>query len=218
MPKSDQNQTTKPVAYVVGQTNFMGLLIEVTPAVLIPRPETEFLVERALKIIESQKNPVVIDVGTGSGAIACAIKYFRSDALVCATDISRAALEVAKKNSKRLKLDIEFLEGNLLETYAGKVDLVIANLPYLDKDEVQLPELDWEPSAALYAGDSGFSCIRELLATVRPKLFPHGTVLLEVHPPLEKKLKEYFESHPEWEWKIETDFNNLVRYVRAVIV
>jgi release factor glutamine methyltransferase len=130
--------------------------------VLIPRPETEFVVEAALALPAGAR---VVDVGTGSGAIALALKTERPDLSVVATDSSAAALDVARANAQRLGLDVELLEGDLLEPVAGAVDAVLSNPPYVATGDPLPPEITrYEPSAALYAGPDGLEVIRRLVA------------------------------------------------------
>lgn len=205
---------TKPTAYILGFADFMGLSIEVNEDVLIPRPETELLTEKALKIIKNIKNPVVADIGTGSGAIACAIKSFRQDAYVIGTDISMNALEVAQRSAKRLKLEIDFRHGSLLEPVKEKVDLIVANLPCLDPNKNYLEEILWEPPLALFSQDKGFLLISKLLDSLSQNLKNYGNAILEIHPPLAEKIKNYFaQKNTTINWKIEKDYNLRERYL-----
>ena len=152
----------EPVAYILGEKGFRTIALSVDPRVLIPRPETEFVVEAALALPAGAR---VVDVGTGSGAIALALKTERPDLSVVATDSSAAALDVARANARRLGLDVEFLEGDLLEPVTGAVDAVLSNPPYVATGDVLPPEITrYEPSAALYAGPDGLEVIRRLVA------------------------------------------------------
>lgn len=211
---SQLDPKTKPLAYVLGQANFMGLVLEINQNVLIPRAETELLVEKALKLIGNRADPIIVDVGTGSGAIALAIKKFRPDALVYATDTSIQALKTAEKNKNKLDLDVNFIHGNLLDPINFKSDLIIANLPYLDPDEDHLPELDWEPALALFALDNGFGLIKQLLDALFEKLKKDGLAIIEIHPPLVKKIEEHFACSPiNFSWQIESDFSLRPRFL-----
>lgn len=149
----------EPVAYILGRRAFRYIDVAVDPRVLIPRPETELLVEVGLTLPAEAR---VADLGTGSGAVALALKYERPDLELLATDLSADALAVARANAARLKLDVEFVKTDLLAGL-GAVDAVLANLPYV-ADGVELaPEITrYEPTAALFAGPDGLDQIRRL--------------------------------------------------------
>src|SRR4051794_11468357 len=152
----------EPVAYILGRKGFRTIELLVDGRVLIPRPETEHLVEAALDLPPGAR---VADVGTGSGAVALALKAERPDLEVIATDASADALAVARANAERLGLDVELLEGDLLEPVAGPLDAVLSNPPYVaDADRSTLaPDITrHEPPLALYAGADGLSLIRRL--------------------------------------------------------
>jgi release factor glutamine methyltransferase len=183
-----------PVAYLLGSKEFMSLAFKVTPQVLIPRPETELLVERALrflKALEGQEGqaPLVADVGTGSGAIAVSLAYYHSDVKVFATDISREALAVAAANARSYGLEkkICFYQGDLLEPLLAEKEsgvLVAANLPYIPSISLaQLPlEVSCEPVTALDGGSDGLDLYRRLLPQAAKFLRPGGLLLCEVGP------------------------------------
>jgi release factor glutamine methyltransferase len=152
----------EPVAYILGRKGFRTIELAVDPRVLIPRPETEHLVEAALGLPRGAR---VADVGAGSGAVALALKAERPDLEVVATEASPAALDVARANARALGLDVELLEGDLLEPVTGPLDAVLSNPPYVaDRDRLTLaPEiLRYEPAAALFAGSDGLAVIRRL--------------------------------------------------------
>ena len=153
----------EPVAYILGVKGFRRLELHVDRRVLIPRPETEHLVEAVLDLPAGAR---VVDVGTGSGAVALALKDERPDLEVVATDVSRDALDVARANARRLGLEVTLLEGDLLAPVAGPVDAVVANPPYVTADERRgLPAdvLGHEPAEALFAGADGLDVIRRLI-------------------------------------------------------
>jgi release factor glutamine methyltransferase len=166
----------EPVAYIVGRKGFRHIELEVDPRVLVPRPDTEVLVEVALELPEGSR---VHDVGTGSGAVALALKHERPDLEVSGSDVSPAAVELARANAARLGLDVEIGVADGLPR--GDYDLVLANLPYVRT--VDWPELEpdltrWEPELALLAGVDGLDRIRALVAAV-----PSGTRMALEHAP-----------------------------------
>lgn len=166
----------EPVAYILGRKEFYGLELTVTPAVLIPRPETELLVDLAL----SRKPASVLDLGTGSGAIALAIKRHLPSARVVATDASAAALEVARRNSVRFGTDIELRHGPWFEPVAGeRFEAIISNPPYVETGDPHLPSLRFEPRFAVEAGADGLDAIRILARQAPDHLLPGGWLLLE---------------------------------------
>ncbi len=163
----------EPVAYILGRKGFRRLELEVDPRVLVPRPETEHVVEAALGLPAGAR---VVDVGTGSGAIALALADERPDLRVVATESSPGALAVARANGARLGLAVEWLEGDLLDPVSGTVDAVVANPPYVRDGERLAPELGYEPREALYGGQDGLAVLRRLAGAVRDVPF----VALEV--------------------------------------
>lgn len=183
----------EPLGYILGKTEFMGLPIQVDPRVLIPRPETEWLVEAALDILGNghpgrQVPCRIVDVGTGSGCIAIALSKRMPALQIWALDISPEALEVAQDNAQRLGATyISFMLGSLLEPLAGRVepgsiDLIVANLPYISDDEFPgLPDTvrRFEPALALRSGPDADYLNRQLLAQARQWLRPCGAVLYE---------------------------------------
>jgi release factor glutamine methyltransferase len=183
----------EPLAYIRGRREFMSLDMLVSPAVMIPRPETEILVEAALKRLnerlpagEGTREPRVLDVGTGSGAIALAIAAERRDSRVVATDISPAALDVARQNLERHEMQdrVELRQADLVEGIEGTFDMVVANLPYIDPnwpDAVTLEVAASEPGGALFAGPNGLEQLARLLPQL-PRLAPGGLAMLEFDP------------------------------------
>jgi release factor glutamine methyltransferase len=166
----------EPVAYILGRKEFYGLELAVDPAVLVPRPETELLVELALQ----REFSSVVDLGTGSGAIALAVKRHRPAARVVAVDVSAAALAVARRNAARHGLDIDLRQGRWFEPLAGeRFDLVLANPPYVAEGDPHLPDLGFEPRVALTSGTDGLDAIREIVREAPRHLTPGGWLLLE---------------------------------------
>ena len=172
----------EPVAYITGRREFHSLEFQVTPAVLIPRPETELLVETALARIPGQVACRVLELATGSGCVAVAIALNRSQARVMATDASRDALAVARENAARHRARVEFVESDWFAALAGRrFDLIVANPPYVAERDPCLAEGDlrFEPRAALVAGADGLTCIRLIIAQARAHLAPGGRLLFE---------------------------------------
>jgi release factor glutamine methyltransferase len=174
----------EPLAYVLGSWSFRGLEIAVDPRVLVPRPETEWLVERALARIAGMEAPRVLDVGTGSGAIAISIAVERPGSTVVATDVSEDALAVARQNAAVHGAAIDFRQGSLLAPVVGaQFDLVIANLPYVGEGETVDPEVSgFEPALAVFAPDAGRSLVARLIREVPVVLAHGGVVALELGP------------------------------------
>lgn len=175
----------EPVAYLIGRKEFMALEFEVTPAVLVPNPDTEVLVQRAVAIARELGGPMrSADVGTGSGCIAVAIARYAPNAEVWATDVSEDALEVAARNVARhgLASRVHLLCGDLLEPAPHDLDLVCANLPYIDPAADVTREVRAQPAAALFAGDGGAEVVTRLLGQAPAHLRAGGRVLVEVDP------------------------------------
>jgi release factor glutamine methyltransferase len=175
----------EPVAYIVGHKEFMGLDFEVTPAVLVPNPDTETLVQRAVSIAREAARPLrVADVGTGSGCIAISVAHYTSNTEVWASDISDEALEVAARNvAKHTAGDRVHLErGDLLQPLTGRFDLICANLPYVAAGSRLAPEVVAQPASALYAEGGGAALVTRLLDEARSRLNPAGRVLAELDP------------------------------------
>lgn len=184
----DRLESGEPFPYIVGKWEFFGLEFDVTPAVLIPRPETELLVEKAIAWL--QQNPeekYIADIGTGSGVIAASIAVHVPKVRIVATDISPKALEVARRNAKKFNVDerIDFVEGDLLPV--GGVpglrafDMICANLPYIRTEELQkLPIYNCEPTLALDGGEDGLDLFRKLMRIAPECLATNGLLLLEI--------------------------------------
>jgi len=159
-----RREAREPVAYIIGRKAFRRIALSVDHRVLIPRPETELLVEVALSLDRGAR---VADVGTGSGAVALALKEERPDLAVVGVDISADALAVARANAAELGLDVEFVRADLLEGVPGPFDAVLANLPYVADEAGLPPEIElYEPSLALFGGPDGMDVTRRLLSMV----------------------------------------------------
>ncbi len=202
----------EPLAYVIGDWDFRRITLATDARALVPRPETEVVVDRCLALLEGLDAPRVVDVGTGSGAIALALKHERPDARVCATDISEGALALARENAERNGLDVELIEADLLTGVAGPFDLVVSNPPYVLPSE--LPELepelrDWEPELALV--DRGQTTA--LAAMARGVL--DGWLVLEVHERLARDVLDRLLTHGYSAATISLDLAGRERVVEA---
>ncbi|GAB4457762.1 MAG: peptide chain release factor N(5)-glutamine methyltransferase [Armatimonadaceae bacterium] len=180
-----RREQREPLAYIVGEREFYGLRFRVTPAVLIPRPETELLVETALAHVTDRIAPRLVDVGTGSGCIGVAISVHRPDATVLATDLSVEALAVATENVAQNRASVEFCHGDLLEPVGKEPGFhaIISNPPYIAPDEIARlqPEVrDWEPPLALGTHPDPLHFYRRLAVEAPPYLAPGGMLAVEV--------------------------------------
>ena len=209
----------EPLAYILGMREFYGINVVLTPAVLIPRPETEGLVEHALFMammgMESRELSIA-DVGTGSGAIAINLAIHLPAARIFAVDVADAVLDVAAYNIRahgvgdRVKLGI----GDLLEAVPEPVDLIVANLPYVPTGRIPTlqPEVQKEPALALDGGPDGLDLIRRLLTQAEDKLKPNGIILLEMDPEQITAVQELALQHfPEGSTSVEKDLAGMDR-------
>lgn len=182
----------EPLAYILGHKEFYGRKFTVAPDVLIPRPETEAIINLA-KELKPQK---ALDVGTGSGCIAITLKLELPESDVSAVDISPKALAVAEKNAADLGAKIAFKESDLLSKVQGEYDLIVANLPYVDKNWNWLsPELAYEPDLALYAEDAGLYDIKRLVSQAEAHLTNRGTLILESDLSQHAKIQDFVENN-----------------------
>ncbi|MBO0708808.1 MAG: peptide chain release factor N(5)-glutamine methyltransferase [Candidatus Dormibacteraeota bacterium] len=193
---SNRRARGEPVAYLLGHKEFMTLDFEVTPAVLVPNPDTEVLVERAVTLarglLESGRSEVrVADVGTGSGCVAVSVAHFVPSARVWASDDDAAALEVAGRNVARHELAdrVELARGDLLAPAPGNLDLILANLPYVAPGAHLPREVLAEPAHALFAEEEGAALINRLLLEAPGHLAPGGVVLAELDEPVSGRLR-----------------------------
>ena len=190
-----------PVAYLVGHKEFFSLDFEVGPAVLIPRPDSEFVITEFLRVAKTRKSVTVIDVGTGSGNLAVVAAHQHSGARVWATDRSPQALEVAKRNAKRHGVSdrIEFLEGNLFSPLPQdlRVDCILSNPPYIPTAEIpQLPVgvREYEPHMALDGGQTGLEHVERLIAEACRHLNAGGQLIIEIGAPQESAVRALVEA------------------------
>ncbi len=204
----------EPLAYVLGEWGFRRLVLTTDARALVPRPETEIVVERALALIAGIDSPRVVDVGTGSGAIALSIVDEHPGALVTATDISPAALSLARENAGRLGLEIDLVETDLLAGLAGRFDLVVSNPPYVTAAELPglQPEVrDWEPRQALVGGTETAGLARAARGVLRPG----GSLVLECHEQQSRSVAELLAGLGYLEATISLDLAGRERVVEA---
>lgn len=190
-----------PVAYIVGHKEFYGHAFKVTTATLIPRPESETLIELLKEALPKNGSLIrerprrLVDVGTGSGILGITAKLLHPELDVTLTDVSRHALNIAEENAKTLNADVECIQSDLLAAYPFAADIIIANLPYVDPDWERSPETNHEPAGALFAANHGLALIFELLLQSKEKLTRGGHLILEAdpeqHPAIIKEAAKY---------------------------
>lgn len=190
----------EPLQYIFKEAYFRNLCLKVGPGVLIPRPETEILVEYAMKL--APKNALVCDIGAGSGAIALSIGQERPDCKVTGIDISDKALKIARENRRISHIgNARFRKGNLLSGVKRKFHIITANLPYIKrKDFIALPReiRKYEPSSALLAGEDGLKFIKKLIATAHMNLFSGGSLILEISPEQLDGIQYFFDNSKKY--------------------
>jgi len=182
-PLVDRRSRREPVAMITGTREFWSRDFAVTPNTLVPRPDTELIVEEALRILPDRAS-TVIDVGTGSGCLAVTLAAERPQDLVVATDISHEALLVARANARRHQVDgrVQFVRTDLASGLRIQADLIVSNppyVPYRDAGSLPLDVSDYEPAMALFGGRNGLAIIERLLATLTPRLAPHAAFIVE---------------------------------------
>jgi release factor glutamine methyltransferase len=200
-----RRERSEPAAYIVGSREFWGLDFHVTPAVLIPRPETEFIVEEALPLVRAEAGGVdpicLADIGTGSGCIAVSLAREIPSAHVVATDVSDAALQVARANARRHDVAdrVHFVQTSYLDGVAGVFDVIAANPPYVrDGDKPALsPDVRHEPDVALFGGVTGLSLIDGVLSTAAARLRPGGWIVMEFGFGQEDDVRQLVGQRPE---------------------
>lgn len=185
-----------PVAYIIGHKEFYGRMFKVTTATLIPRPESEMLVELLNEAVPKNERLIaerplrLVDVGTGSGSLGITAKLEYPELDVALTDISRHALNVAEDNAKALKAEVASYQGDLLSPYPFVADIIVANLPYVDTAWERSPETDHEPATALFASNNGLKLIFDLIVQTKEKLAIGGKLILEADPEQHAAIKK----------------------------
>jgi release factor glutamine methyltransferase len=221
----DQRARGVPSQYITGHQEFWGLDFIVSPAVMIPRPETEHVVETALDLARAAPfdplhKPRIVDVGTGSGCIALALASELPHAEIFASDISADALEVAHANAARLQFDsrVQFRRGDLLAAFAEPewFDLVVSNPPYVGEDEadkVQRQVREFEPRVAVFAGPSGLDVYRRLIPQAQQSLKPNGWLVMEIGFSIEESVRALLEGWSEVQ--VTNDLQGIPRVLAA---
>lgn len=211
----------EPTAYITGHREFYGLDFYVDSSVLIPRPETELLVEKALELAQNHHLATIADIGTGCGAIAISLAVNLPQIRIYATDISASALKVASSNCQKHGVlnRICLLEGDMLDPLPEPVDLIVANLPYVGESELtQMNTLGFEPSLALDGGSDGLGKIRQLGTQITGKLHPGGSLLLEIGQGQREAVTEFLRSlFPSAEIEVTPDLGGIDRVVSLTI-
>ena len=207
----------EPSAYITGHREFFGLDFYVDKNVLIPRPETELLVEQAIIRAKNYRHPVIADVGTGSGAIAVSLARKLPDAEIYAVDISKAALKVAGRNclTQGVRDRVKLLRSDLLEQISSQVDIIVANLPYVITDEVaRVNTSGFEPSLALDGGADGLDVIKRLCLQAKVRLRPSGCLLLEIGLGQSQRTSDILqELYPVANIEIMSDLSGIARVI-----
>lgn len=212
---------SKPRAYIEGSSNFYGFDFKVDSSTLIPRPETEQLVERTVELINKYgfKKMRIADIGTGSGVIAITLKKLVPENEIVATDISSEAIKIASRNAETNKVEIDFRKGSLFSPIDGRFDLIIANLPYVPAARWRFLESqvrDYEPKTAIIAGRDGLNIIKLFIKDVAKFLNPKSIIALEIDdthgPRVEKLLKQALPNHDVY---IEKDLAGYTRFAFA---
>lgn len=206
-----------PVQYIIGYVDFYGLKINVNEFTLIPRYETEYLIELTLKEIKKMNlaNPKILDLCTGSGAIGLTLKSLLPSSEVTLSDISKDALMVANKNKNELNLDVNIIESDLFKNIPGKFDVIISNPPYVMTNEILPKDVLYEPHLALYSGPKGIDHIEEIFKNIKSHLNNKYLIALEINEKSETDIinliKTYFEKNINY--KFMKDLAGKTRYL-----
>jgi release factor glutamine methyltransferase len=214
-----QRTAGAPIAYLTGTREFWSLALEVTPDVLVPRPETELLVELALKLLPGDRASSVLDLGTGSGAIALAISSERPQAAVTAVDVSVPALDVAAQNSRRLGMArIDWRLGSWFAPVVGRrFDLIVANPPYVAAADPALATLTAEPAIALSPGPTGLEALAEIAAGAAAHLNEDGHLILEHGSDQAPAVAQLLERHGFTAIRLHLDFSGKPRVTQGTV-
>jgi len=213
----------EPLAYVTGRRDFWDLTFEISAAVLIPRPETELIVEAVLDLFPARATSLAVaDVCTGSGCLAVALAHERTGARVVATDVSAAALDVARRNATRHRVveRVRFVQTDLLAAVAGTFDVIVSNPPYVreaDRETLEPEVREFEPPVALFAGADGLSAIRRLIEESAARLTHHGVLALEFGAGQAESVGELISVSPQLRMReVRRDLQGIPRMAIAV--
>ena len=205
-----------PIQYILGYAYFCGMKLKVNKSVLIPRPETELLVEKAFQVISKYNYKTVLDIGTGSGAIAIAIKQ-KTFCEVTAIDISKAALDIARENAGTYELDINFIESDMFSNVIGSYDVILSNPPYISLDDINnVDKIVYrnEPHLALFSEDNGLYYYKKIIDNLDKYLNPQGTLIMEIGEQQSKAIYDYLNTKEvNYLFEVIKDYNNLDRIV-----
>lgn len=216
----DRRMTGEPIQHITGEVEFYGLPLRVTRDVLIPRPETEHLVEAAIEIAQRRNLYRVVDVGTGSGAIAIALAHHLPEAVITGIDLSEAALAIARENAERNHVAVRFVHGDLLSAVGGEpISLIVSNPPYVpetDRPTMSVEVRDYEPALALFAGDDGLDVYRRLIPQASSQLCWGGHVLLETGYGQSEAVRALLEQNGFFNVRILADLQGIPRVLDAM--
>lgn len=208
-----------PLQHITGRAYFYGYEFKVSPDVLVPRPETELLVEEALKYLSDGETKQVLDLCTGSGCIACTLSLERQQLSVDASDISEAALRIAKENADRLYAKVRFIQSDLLDDIPTLYDLIVSNPPYIRTKDIDalMPEVrDHDPVSALDGGEDGLVFYKRIAADAKQYLKPNGILMMEIGADQSEDVSDVLAKNGWTEITVIQDYNGLDRIVKAV--
>jgi release factor glutamine methyltransferase len=199
--RTELRKDRTPIAYIIGHKEFYGRLFKVSPATLVPRPESEMIITLLKELLppyrlllhETPKR--LVDIGTGSGCLGITAKLECPELDVTLCDISNHALNVAKSNARRLEVEVEVIQSNLLANYPFNPDIILANLPYVDASWERSPETNYEPQEALFATDNGQALIKKLIEEASLRLTSGGLMFIEADPRQHAKLIQHAKKH-----------------------
>jgi len=218
----ERRAAREPFQYIVGRQEFYGMDFIVTPDVLIPRPETETLVEDAIDVIGKMDSPRICEIGTGSGCISISILKNVPDAQGLGVDVSEAALAVARRNAEMhgLAVRLTLQKGNIFEGIADKFELIVSNPPYVPAKDIaslQAEVRDFEPHLALDGGESGLNIVERIISGSAPHLKPAGTLLMEIGFDQSARVRDLFDRAVWAEPQFLPDLQGFPRIAKAVI-
>jgi release factor glutamine methyltransferase len=211
-----RREAREPLQHLLGEVEWAGLVLRVSPDALIPRPETEVLLQLALDALKDKTYARVLDVGTGTGALALGIKQVRPDAAVTASDLSAPALALAAQNAALNGLAVTLVQADLLTGLGGPYDLLVSNPPYLPADDEHSaqPEVRFDPALALYSGPDGLDLARRLMSQAPAVLAPGAVVLLELDPRNVEVLAAELEG-VGWRVRVHSDLTGRARFLEG---